>query len=100
MIDPRSVRVLERIGVDVTFLQTLQVMTYEDPDAQVPIHEILDQMLTCRRQMPATMKHLITQTHLQIWMMSNKILQHERRLEKNLDTRFQVLLNKLNGLSA
>jgi voltage-gated sodium channel len=95
MVDPLSVAVLEKIGVDVFFLQTLQVMTYEDPDTQVPIHEILDQMLSCRRQMPVTMKHLITQTHLMIWSMSNKILQHERRLEKNLDTRFEKLLREV-----
>lgn len=94
MIDPRSVAVLERIGVDVTFLQTLQVMTYEDPEATVPIHEILDQMLTCRRQMPATMKHLITQQHLTIWMMSNKILAHEKRMDMKLDIRFERLLEE------
>jgi hypothetical protein len=98
MVDPLSVAVLEKIGVDVTFLQTLQVMTYEDPDTKVPIHGILDQMLTCRRQMPATMKHLITQTNLMIWMMSNKILQHEKRLEKNLDTRFEKLLFEVQQL--
>jgi len=50
MVDPLSVMALERIGVDVSFLQYLQVMTYENPDAQVPMHDILDQMLTCRQQ--------------------------------------------------
>merc|ERR1712144_183476 len=100
MCNPKSVAVLERIGVDVSFLQTLQVMTYEDPDAQVPIHDILDQMLTCRRQIPATMKHLITQQHLTIWMMSNKILQHEKRIEKHLDIRFETLLDELQRLHA
>eukprot|EP00928_Gymnodinium_smaydae_P089247 TRINITY_DN7323_c0_g1_i1.p1 TRINITY_DN7323_c0_g1~~TRINITY_DN7323_c0_g1_i1.p1 ORF type:complete len:668 (+),score=96.61 TRINITY_DN7323_c0_g1_i1:68-2071(+) len=93
MTSEKSVEVLESIGVDVSFLQTLQVMTYEDPDAVVPIHEILHQMLTCRRELPATMEHLILQTHLSIWMMSNKILQHERRMEKNLDMRFEKLLD-------
>lgn len=94
MIDPSSVQVLETIGVDVEFLQTLQVKTYEDPNAQVPIHEILDQMLTCRRQMPATMKHLITQQHLTIWMITNKILQHEKRMDMKLDIRFEKLLEE------
>merc|ERR1712125_151295 len=98
MIDPKSVQVLERIGVDVAFLQTLQVMTYENPDATVPIHDILDQMLTCRRQMPATMKHLITQQHLTIWMLQNKILSHEKRMDTKLDIRFQTLLDHLEDL--
>merc|ERR1712228_788380 len=80
------------------FLQTLQVMTYEDPEAQVPIHDILDQMLTCRRQIPATMKHLITQQHLALWSMSNKILQHEKRMDMKLDVRFETLLEEISHL--
>jgi hypothetical protein len=95
MIDPQSVVALERIGVDVSFLQYLQVMTYEDPDAQVPIHDILDQMLTCRQQTPATMKHLMTQQRLTIWILQNKIAQHEKRLDKGLDIRFEALLDRV-----
>merc|ERR1712137_335240 len=92
MINPKSVAILERIGVDVSYLQTYQVMTYEDPDTQIPINDIMDQMLMCRRQIPCTMKHLIMQQRLTIWMMTNKILQLEKRLDMKLDIRFEKLL--------
>ena len=99
MVDPKSLAVLESIGVDVVFLQTLQVMTYEDPDARVPIYDILDQMLLCRRQMPATMKHVIVQQRLSIWMIVNKILHHEHRMDIKLDVRFEKLLEEIGRLA-
>ena len=66
-----------------------------DPDSKVPISDILDQMLTCRRGLNTTVKHLILGQNLTIWMMSNKILQHEKRLEKTLDFSMSRLLEEL-----
>jgi len=42
-----------------------------------------------------TMKHLMTQQRLTIWMLQNKIAQHEKRLDKGLDIRFETLLERI-----
>jgi len=96
MTEPKSVEVLEALGVDVNFLQTLQVMTYEFPDAEVSIPDLMDQMLMCREETPVTMKHLIVQVEISQWMVSNKIIHLEKRLNKRLDSRFQILLDELD----
>jgi hypothetical protein len=101
MCDPNAVEVLDAIGIDIPFLQTLQVMMFENPDSEVDIHDILDQMLTCRRDLNCTVKHLILGQHLTIWNVSNKILQHEKRLEKKIAFGMSRLLEELqqtNGL--
>merc|ERR1712232_199922 len=98
MTDGKSVDVLETLGVDVNFLQTMQVMTYETPETTVPIPDLLEQMLMCRQETPATMKHLILQLHMLAWVTSNKILQHERRMNKKLDARFGLLLDDIYTL--
>lgn len=100
MCDDKSVHVLDAMGIDIPFLQTLQVMTYEDPDTTIPISEILDQMLTCRRDLPATVKHLILGQHLTIWMLSNKLLQHEKRMEKKITFGMTRLLEEIQATKA
>merc|ERR1712187_510207 len=98
MTDDASVKVLDALEVDLPFLQTLQLMTYKDVNA-IPIAEILDQMLTCRRSLPLTVKHLILAHHLTIWMFSNKLLQHEKRMEKKFSFAILKLLNEISSRS-
>jgi Ca2+-binding EF-hand superfamily protein len=97
MTEETSVRVLEALGVDINFLQTLQVMTYEVPEIGVPIPELMEQMLMCRQDTPATMKHLILQQEIGVWMMAHKLMQLENRMYKNLDTRFEILSDSIRA---
>ena len=66
--------------------------------SQVPIAELLDQMLMCREDTPATMKHLIMQQHLALWAFSSKIIQHEMRMTTKLDLRFVMMLDEFERL--
>ena len=99
MCSEDSVEVLEALGIDISFLQTLQVMTFEEPDTTVAIPAILEQMLACRRDLPVTVKHLILGQHLTIWMLGNKILQHEKRMEKQFSFQIELLLKRFKALS-
>jgi hypothetical protein len=98
MTEAKSVDVLETLGVDVTFLQTLQVMTYEAPGKTVAIPDLLEQMLMCREDTAVTMKHLILQQQIAQWTISNKIMQLERRMDKKLNSRFEMLLDEIELL--
>ena len=93
----RPLRVIEALGIDINFLQTLQVMTFEEPDTKLQIPEILEQMLACRRDLPVTMKHMILGQDLSIWMLTNKIFQHEKRMEKQLGFQIEMLLKSLQA---
>eukprot|EP00928_Gymnodinium_smaydae_P032173 TRINITY_DN23371_c0_g1_i1.p1 TRINITY_DN23371_c0_g1~~TRINITY_DN23371_c0_g1_i1.p1 ORF type:complete len:683 (-),score=128.37 TRINITY_DN23371_c0_g1_i1:127-2175(-) len=95
MADPAAVQVLETLGIDIPFLQEWQVMTFENPDTAVPIHDIIEQMLACRGDLHASVKHLVIQQNLNKWWMSNKILQHEKRMDRKLDSCCRRLVAEL-----
>jgi voltage-gated sodium channel len=82
MADPMSLQVLESLGIDVPFLQEFQVMTYREPGSSFPMKMVMDQMLTCRRDLSCSVKHLVMQHKLSQWTLGNSIMQHEERMEK------------------
>merc|ERR1712232_575987 len=98
MTNEMAVECLQALGVDVDFLQTLQVRAFEIPDTNISIPDLLEQMLMCREETPTTMRHLILQQEITTWVTSNKILQHEKRMNKKLDARFGLLLDEMETL--
>merc|ERR1712232_1247444 len=98
LLKESAVDCLQALGVHVDFLQTLQVKAYEVKDTTVSIPDLLEQMLMCREEQPATMKHLILQQEIGAWITSNKLHQFEKRLNKKLDARFGLLLSEFHSL--
>jgi len=98
MTNHQAVECLQALGVNVDFLQTLQVKTYEVPETTVSIPDLLEQMLMCREETPATMRHLVLQQDIAAWITSNKLQQLEKRLNKKLDARFGLLLEEFETL--
>mmetsp|Transcript_68762 Transcript_68762/g.121491 ORF Transcript_68762/g.121491 Transcript_68762/m.121491 type:complete len:179 (-) Transcript_68762:40-576(-) len=102
MSDPGTVRVLQSLGVDVPFLQDLQVMTYSIPGTTFPIEMLIEQMLICRSGLSSTVKHVVIQTKLINWTLGNNITSLENRLDglqndmlRMLDTRNTKLLRAM-----
>jgi voltage-gated sodium channel len=91
MADPRSIEVLDALGIDISFLQGLQVMTYEEPGVSFPMKTIIEQMLSCRGDLPCTVAHMIMQQKVNDWKLCNSIIQHEERIERKLDACFTTL---------
>lgn len=91
MADPYSVTVLESLGIDVPFLQELQVMTFDKPGMTCPIEHLIEQMLTCRRDLIFTVKHMVLQQKLSHWNLENKIMKHEQRMEKKIQSMVQSI---------
>jgi len=93
MADPATVETLTSLGIDVPFLQMLQVMSYSTPDASFPIEVLIEQMLTCRSALSFTVKHMVIQTKLANWNLTSNLERLEAHVEKQMDTR----LSKLSG---
>merc|ERR1712110_437738 len=96
MADPASVIVLESLGIDIDYLLQLQTMSYEIPGAEYSMETLMEQMLMCRRDLPATVKHVIVQQSLTYWALSNKIEQQEKRIQAHI----QEVLRGSNRASA
>merc|ERR1712083_1162476 len=77
MADPASVEVLTDLGVDVNYLGELQSMTFDAPGVEVAIEKVMEQMLKCRQDLPATVKHLVDGQALTHWVLGNKITEQQ-----------------------
>jgi Ca2+-binding EF-hand superfamily protein len=95
MTNKMAVQCLQALGVNVDFLQTLQVKAFEIPGSTISIPDLLEQMLMCREDGIITMKHSILLQEITTWVVSNKIRQLEGRMNKKLDARFGMLLDEL-----
>lgn len=85
MADPGAVGVFDSLGIDVPFLQELQVMTFqEEVGESIPMKRIIEQMLTCRRDLPCTVNHLVMQQKLSQWQTMNTIVQMEERMKRKM----------------
>lgn len=90
-----SVKVLQQLGIDVTFLQDLQVWSYSVPGSELPIEALIEQMLSCRTQLNFTVKHMVMQHRLNEWTLRNKLVDQEQKLHRLLDRRFVKLADQL-----
>lgn len=81
MCDSGTMDVLQSLGIDLHFLQDLQVMTYSQPGSSFPIELLIDQMLTCRAGLNAQVKHVVIQTKLIQWFLGNDIKSLEKRID-------------------
>lgn len=90
MADPASVGVLDSLGIDVNFLQDLQVMTFSEPGVSMDMKGIIEQMLSCRRDLPVSVQHLVMAHKLSHFQMCNTVEQHEERLKKEMAAAFNT----------
>lgn len=97
MACPSSVSVLQTLGVDVPFLQELQVMTYSKPDTAVPIEGLIEQMLTCRTELNYTVKHMVLQQKLSDWSLYNNFTKHEERMQRMIDASISKLAEDMSS---
>eukprot|EP00928_Gymnodinium_smaydae_P072672 TRINITY_DN5599_c0_g2_i1.p1 TRINITY_DN5599_c0_g2~~TRINITY_DN5599_c0_g2_i1.p1 ORF type:complete len:714 (+),score=93.34 TRINITY_DN5599_c0_g2_i1:72-2213(+) len=87
MSDPASVSVLQSLGIDVAFLQELQVMTYSAPGSVYPIDMLIEQMLSCRSELNYTVKHMVMQQRLTQWTLQNSLMRQEERMRRLIQKR-------------
>lgn len=99
MADPTSVAILMSLGIDVPFLQDLQVMAYQEPGSSMPMRAIIDQMLTCRSDLVITVKQMVMQHKLTHWTLGNSIMQHEERMDRKIESCLCELHNLSRSLN-
>lgn len=58
MFNPQSKAALKQLNVDRLFLMELQKMLFPKPDSVVPIKSVMELMLMCRGDLPASVKSL------------------------------------------
>lgn len=69
MHDPHANEVLQSMQVDITYLMEIIEMIFEEPDKNLSIPEVMEMLLDCRGDRPATLKDLIDSQTFTRWYL-------------------------------
>jgi len=94
MADPQAQRVFHDFGIDIQHLVSLQEMIFAHPGTEVSFHTIMEMMLSSRKDLPATFRHLAENQELTRYFLSTAVSE----LDDRLITQFEELLLKTNGM--
>jgi len=86
---PHSMVVLDRLNVDRVFMKALQQMFFKNEDMQIPIKAVMELMLSCRGDCPATV-HTVASS---ISYLATTMMQLERHLVRLMTNNYSVLLS-------
>merc|ERR1712137_1295700 len=84
MEDEEALCVLNEFGIDLGYLSNLQEMLFDTPDTEVSINRIMELMLSSRKELPSTFKHLAEGQIFARWAMNAALEKRETRLSKYL----------------
>lgn len=83
--DPDALDVLFEIQVDVDYFMHLHDMIFEDPEKEMSIEEIMELILTCRGDRPATMQDIVDGHTYTLWAIGNALNELELSMQRHMD---------------
>eukprot|EP00928_Gymnodinium_smaydae_P037278 TRINITY_DN25907_c0_g1_i1.p1 TRINITY_DN25907_c0_g1~~TRINITY_DN25907_c0_g1_i1.p1 ORF type:complete len:618 (-),score=99.35 TRINITY_DN25907_c0_g1_i1:62-1780(-) len=88
MADPQAAAVLETLDVDVRYLLELQEMIYEEPNAMVPIEDVMELILRTRGSLTMTVSHMVSGHQFTRWSIRRALRRQQVWLERRLQAVF------------
>jgi len=90
LADTHAQQVFRDLGIDMQYMSYVQEMLFEDSDTEVHIHKIMELLLSSRRDLPTTFRHLAEQQEFTRWCLHTALEDWEDRMLMHLKNMLTV----------
>merc|ERR1712137_665239 len=78
--DNETLTSLHKFGIDLQYLSNLNMMLFAEPDVEVSIYRIMGALLSSRKDLPTTFRHLAENQEFLHWLVTSALDEQEDRL--------------------